>query len=160
MSPGTSCSKRGKHPAVKLRALTIQSQQRRAGDFQASFPEDFFDTSEEIRHFGGDIGSWNFGVGNLNTWRQQTSNDSSAPGDLDLLAVAQEFLHRREAAAEIADRGLLHVKHSNTVWRFKTPFESGSSSDASIRMSEGFCFAAEDAVAKFVLRAGDCGLDL
>lgn len=75
----------------------------RARDFHALLAEDFFQAAEEVRHFGGD----------LRFWRQKASNHAFVPGNLDLLAVMQEFLHKGEAVTEVANGDFLHVAHSS-----------------------------------------------
>jgi hypothetical protein len=87
--------------------LAIDSYQLRTGNFEAFFAEDFFHSTQEVRHLDGD-----YGLG-----RQESSDDPFALGDLDLVALAQEILYDRETVAEVTNGGFLHVIHFSITKR-------------------------------------------
>ncbi len=87
--------------------LAIESYEFRTGDFHAFFAEDFFHATEEVRHLNGDS----------RFWGQKTSYDALALGNLDLVTVAEEIFHNREAVTEVANGGFLHVIHFSITIR-------------------------------------------
>src|SRR5580704_7309455 len=118
-------------PRTRSKAVSLLGQLRSSGNLEALFAEHFTLAGEKIGHFGRLLG---FGG-------QQAGDYTPALGDMDFFAFAEEFFHFREAVAEVADGGFLHVIH------FSITLEGGQSTilpRAGPALSPGYvCGAAE-----------------
>jgi len=94
-------------PGRRSEAFPLGRELLGTRNLHALLAEGLFLSGEEVGESRGGNGGW----------REEARNHAFALGDVDFLAVAEKILDGREAIAQIADGGFLHVMHFSITKR-------------------------------------------